>query len=511
MIEMGLICPVWQFRDREQGRIAEFDLSVLAGDTRHPYRLQCEQFKLVGWLYERLSGHDGAALLFEHEVTGVAQDGDGVTVTCRTPDGETEHRGAWLIAADGGAAPSASCSISGSRATPIPSISWSPARGSTSSRRCRTSARSTTPPIRWSGSCCWRFPTCGGSWFPVEPAVEADDAVSDRYLQGCLNNLLPRDEPYEIEVRAIYRVSQRVADTYRKGRVFLAGDAAHINNPLGGMGLNGGLHDAIDLTGRLASVTHGRAAEAELDGYEARRKPEAVNAINAITERNKKLMEERDPEVRARNLDDWRALARRSGAVLPLPARHLDDLIAAALGHDRMSGETAMDDWPDAVFGVLNDAGVRQVCYVPDNGHRRLIERCHADNAMLTTRLTGEEEGVAALTGAWLGGDKGVLLMQSSGVGKCINMMGIVQECRVPLLMLVTMRGQWGEFNPWQVPMGRAAAPALEAAGVIVHEVDDAARVAETVHAAARLAFDAYRPVAVLIGQRVVGFKDWTK
>lgn len=168
-------------------------------------------------------------------------------------------------------------------------------------------------------------------------------------------------------------------------------------------------------------------------------------------------------------------------------------------------------EWPDAVFGVLNDSGVRQVYYVPDNGHRRLIERCHADNAMVTTRLTGEEEGIAALTGAWLGGDKGVLLMQSSGVGKCINMMGIVQECRVPLLMLVTMRGQWGEFNPWQVPMGRATAPVLEAAGVLVHEVDDAARVAESVHAAARLAFDTYRPVAVLIGQRVIGFKDWTK
>ena len=108
MIEMGLICPVWQFRDRERGRIAEFDLSVLAGDTRHPYRLQCEQFKLVGWLYDRLNETDGAALLFRHEVTGVAQDEDGVTVTCRTPDGETRHRGAWLIAADGGAAPSAS-------------------------------------------------------------------------------------------------------------------------------------------------------------------------------------------------------------------------------------------------------------------------------------------------------------------------------------------------------------------------------------------------------------------
>ncbi len=172
---------------------------------------------------------------------------------------------------------------------------------------------------------------------------------------------------------------------------------------------------------------------------------------------------------------------------------------------------TGAADWPDTVFGVLADAGVRQVYYVPDNGHRRLIERCHADNTMLTTRLTGEEEGVAALTGAWLGGDRGVLLMQSSGVGKCINMLGIVQECRVPLLMLVTMRGQWGEFNPWQVPMGQAARPALEAAGVIVHEAGEPSVIGETVHAAARLAFGSYRPVAVLIGQRAVGFKDWTR
>ena len=309
MIRMGLICPVWQFRDREQGRIAEFDLSVLAGDTRHPYRLQCEQFKLVGWLYDRLSETDGASLLFQHEVTGVAQDEDGVTVTCRTPDGETRHRGAWLIAADGGRSAVRKLMdigfegfthpehflVSGTRfdfKSALPDI---------------CSVNYTADPVEW--FLLLEIPDMWRIVVPVGPTVGADDAVSDRYLQGCLNNLLPRDEPYQIEVRAIYRVSQRVADTYRGGRVFLAGDAAHINNPLGGMGLNGGLHDAIDLTGRIASVVHGRAGESELDGYEIRRKPEAVNAINAITERNKKLMEERDPEIRARNLDDWRALA----------------------------------------------------------------------------------------------------------------------------------------------------------------------------------------------------------
>jgi 3-(3-hydroxy-phenyl)propionate hydroxylase len=104
-------------------------------------------------------------------------------------------------------------------------------------------------------------------------------------------------------------VSQRVAATYRKGRVFLAGDAAHINNPLGGMGLNGGIHDALGLTDRLARVWHGQSGEDELAGYEAQRKPAAIDAINAITQRNKWLLEERDPEVRRRNLREWAAIA----------------------------------------------------------------------------------------------------------------------------------------------------------------------------------------------------------
>ncbi len=309
MIGMGLVCPVWQFRDREQGRIAEFDLSVLAGDTRHPYRLQCEQFKLVGWLYDRLAEYGEAALRFEHEVIGVAQDENGVTVVCRTPDGETELRGSWLIAADGGR--SAVRKLLGIGFDGYTHPEHFLVSGTTFDFKSALpdicSVNYTADPVEW--FLLLEIPDMWRVVVPVEPAVEADDAVSDRYLQGCLNNLLPRGEPYEIAVRAIYRVSQRVAETYRGGRVFLAGDAAHINNPLGGMGLNGGLHDAISLSGRIAAVAHGRAGEDVLDGYEAQRKPEAVNAINAITERNKKLMEERDPEVRARNLEDWRALA----------------------------------------------------------------------------------------------------------------------------------------------------------------------------------------------------------
>jgi sulfopyruvate decarboxylase alpha subunit len=158
---------------------------------------------------------------------------------------------------------------------------------------------------------------------------------------------------------------------------------------------------------------------------------------------------------------------------------------------------------------VLCGAGVTQVAYVPDAGHARLIDLCHANSSMRSVVLTTEEEGVALLAGAWLGGARGVLLMQSSGVGNCINMLSVVAECRFPLLTIVTMRGEWGEFNPWQVPMGQGVASALGNAGMIVHHVDHAGDVGATVAAASELAFNAFRPVAVSISQRIIGTKVW--
>jgi sulfopyruvate decarboxylase alpha subunit len=165
--------------------------------------------------------------------------------------------------------------------------------------------------------------------------------------------------------------------------------------------------------------------------------------------------------------------------------------------------------WPDAIFDIFKAANVRQVAFVPDAGHSRLIQLCRADPSIHAVSLTTEEEGVALLAGAWLGGQRGVLLMQSSGVGNCINMLSLIQECRLPLLMLVTMRGDWGEVNPWQVPMGQGTAPALHSAGVIVERVDDASRAAETVKAAADFAFNSHRAMAVLLRQQVIGAKKW--
>jgi len=185
---------------------------------------------------------------------------------------------------------------------------------------------------------------------------------------------------------------------------------------------------------------------------------------------------------------------------------------AAAAPARAAAAPTALGvSWPDEIHDVLAEQGIRQVAYVPDSGHARLIELTRSDRAMRAVPLTTEEEGVALAVGAWLGGEKSVLLLQSSGVGNCINMLGTIEECRVPLLMLVTMRGEWGEFNPWQVPMSQGTAPSLTTMGVVVRTVDDPHDVAVTVAAAARLAFNTSRAVAVLIGQRVIGAKEFRK
>lgn len=167
--------------------------------------------------------------------------------------------------------------------------------------------------------------------------------------------------------------------------------------------------------------------------------------------------------------------------------------------------------WPEKIFEELKSVNVRQVAYVPDAGHSELIRMCHNDPDMRAISLTTEEEGIAMLAGGWLAGDRGVMLMQSSGVGNCINMLSLNNECRIPLLTLVTMRGEWGEFNPWQISMGKSTQQALESAGVHVYRADSAEEVAPTVRAAALMAFQTGRAVAVLIAQRVIGTKNFNK
>jgi sulfopyruvate decarboxylase alpha subunit len=177
------------------------------------------------------------------------------------------------------------------------------------------------------------------------------------------------------------------------------------------------------------------------------------------------------------------------------------------MGAANIADAKASTSWPDEIFSVLRKFKVRQVTYVPDGGHASLIRQVHADADMVPVTLTTEEEGVAILAGAWIGGDRGTLLMQSSGVGNCINMLSLVKTINFPFFALVTMRGEFGEFNPWQVPMGSATPEALQLMGIQVLRASHPGEVYEVVHAGAAMAYGGHTPTAVLLSQRLIGAK----
>ncbi|MCX7931466.1 MAG: phosphonopyruvate decarboxylase [Rhodovarius sp.] len=177
----------------------------------------------------------------------------------------------------------------------------------------------------------------------------------------------------------------------------------------------------------------------------------------------------------------------------------------------RPLGGKNVNDWPETIFALLCRHRIRQVALVPDAGHARLIRLCLAEPSMRVITLTTEEEGVALMLGAWLGGQRAVLLMQSSGVGNCVNMLSLGVLHRTPMPMLVTMRGDYGEFNPAQVPMGQATETVLKAMGTLVNRADTAADIGPAVEATLKFAFHTYRPAATLIGQRLIGAKTFGK
>ncbi len=165
--------------------------------------------------------------------------------------------------------------------------------------------------------------------------------------------------------------------------------------------------------------------------------------------------------------------------------------------------------WSETVFDLILDHDISLVSFVPDAGLSQLIDLCVAHDAVQTVRLTSEEEGVSLAMGSWLGGKKSLLLMQSSGVGNCVNMLSMLNTCQVPLPMIVTMRGDWGEFNPWQVPMGQGTESVLKEMGVTTFKAQRDDEVGEFAEGAIRLAFNTYRATAVLIGQRILGAKTF--
>ena len=301
LIEMGRIASRMQYRDRT-GWVAEFDFGVLADVTGHPYRVQCEQFKLNGVLAERLAAMPHARIEYSSPVVEVEQRAHAVSVTVEGPAGRRTAAGAWLIGADGGRS-----RVREALGIPLDGYTW-PERFLVASTTFEfadvlpdlSDVSYFADPEEW-----FFLLRVVGVWramFPTRPEERDADILSDEGVQRRLQRVWRRDAPYEIVHRTLYPVHQRVAQAYRKGRAFLAGDAAHLNNPLGGMGMNGGIHDAFNVAGKLARVMRGQADGAELDRYERQRRPIALEYVNTITAANKRNLEARDPHERRR----WR-------------------------------------------------------------------------------------------------------------------------------------------------------------------------------------------------------------
>ena len=301
LIEMGRVARKVQYRDRA-GWIAELDFGVLQADTQHPYRVQCEQYRLNQVLAARLK-----ALRFGAEVTALDQDADGVTVTI---NGGEKLRGDWLIGADGGRS-----RVRETLGIPLEGFTW-PERflvASTPFDFAQAIPRLAevsyfADPQEW--FFLLRVRDVWRAMFPARAEETEADILSDASIERRLQRVHAKSGRYEIAHRTLYSVHQRVAQSYRRGRVFLAGDAAHLNNPLGGMGMNGGIHDAFNLAEKLADVIRGEKPPEELERYERQRRPVALEYVNTITIANKRHLEMRDAEEQRR----WRAELSRAMA-----------------------------------------------------------------------------------------------------------------------------------------------------------------------------------------------------
>jgi len=308
LIGQGLICPHWQIRLHPGGERAVFDLSVLEGETRHPYRLQCEQWKLSRALQARLAGMPGVELRFGAEVTGLEQDESGVAFTVVSRGKPGLVRGAWAIGADGARSvvrKALGLEFDGQTypETTILATTLFPfeehLEGLSNVSYC------------WKAGGNFSLLKVPGRWrvsiYPRED-LSIEEQLAPAAIVAALQEIVPRGEAYEVMEARPYRVHQRIVDRYRVGRVFLAGDAAHLNSPAGGMGMNGGVHDAFNLGEKLAAVINGRADRALLDLYDLQRRPVAREQILAQADRNRARMREKDDRKRREMLAGMQAL-----------------------------------------------------------------------------------------------------------------------------------------------------------------------------------------------------------
>jgi len=304
IIRQGLITPTWQVRMHETGERAEFDLAILKGHTRHPYRMQCEQWKLSRLLLTQLSGE----LWFDTKATGVTQSADAVKLTVQRDGEEMELQCEYLIGADGARSAVRKALGLGFEGETFPETTI---LATTEFDFAQHLAGLSGVNYCWAPTGTFSLLKLPGEWrvslYPddgesVEAALEPDS------IERKMQRIVPRAERYDVLQTRPYRIHQRVVDHYRAGRVLLAGDAAHLNSPSGGMGMNGGIHDAFNLSDKLARVLRGEDPGL-LDLYERQRRPVALEQILAQSGRNRARMQERDPAKRLAALRELQAIA----------------------------------------------------------------------------------------------------------------------------------------------------------------------------------------------------------
>jgi 3-(3-hydroxy-phenyl)propionate hydroxylase len=305
LLAQGLKSPTFQYRTKKHGLLAEFDFAAIADTTLHPYRVQCEQSKLTRILYEQMRGHPNFELQFSAAVTGVSQNEAGVDVTIERGGRSEKRTGRYLIGADG-----ASSAVRRSLGIEFEGFTW-PDRLLVLSTPFDffkvipglSSVSYVADPERW--YFLLQIPGLWRAMFLVNEDASDERVQTREFAQSLMAGVVPGITNYEIAHITLYKVHQRVAKTFKLGRAFLIGDAAHINNPLGGMGMNGGIHDAVNLAARLAAVWHGQAPEAELDRFDKQRRLVTLEYIQKYTIQNKKNLESPSDEFR----DSLRAIA----------------------------------------------------------------------------------------------------------------------------------------------------------------------------------------------------------
>ncbi len=309
MIAQGLVCPDWQFRDRTEGVVATFELSRLAKDTRHPYRLQCEQWRLGELLYARLQKSPLVTVRFGCKATDIREADGGIEVaTLSASSGQEVFRGAFVIGADGiGSVVRKSIGAEFDGIT-IPELflTLSTTYDFREAMPDLSNISYLSDPQEWfvliRTAKVWR------ALFPVDAALDDAAVTSSERAEKLLQGAVARATPYEVTHRTAYRVHERVASTYVRGRMLIAGDAAHVNNPLGGMGLNGGIHDAFNAANTLIEVVGG-APIALLERYSRQRRKVALDVVQQTTLRNRRILNTRDAAARDAYYTELRGIA----------------------------------------------------------------------------------------------------------------------------------------------------------------------------------------------------------